>query len=145
MNYSKLLEKYNDMSLYSFIILPECMEEAVVDIGQIMKINVERETAMEIIENEDIKGANKIACFIAAKDKRRFIFIDCNQKSDLYEVYIKCLKKESDEVNRIIDKWFDITAKEYGLPTGDKPIDWLHDEKYKLNPLLDSLKFNGII
>ena len=31
MNYNELLEKYDDMVLYSTIMLPESIEEAIID------------------------------------------------------------------------------------------------------------------
>lgn len=145
MNYEKLLEKYNDMVLYSTIMLPECIEEATIEIGNSMRIDIEREKIKNIIENKDIIGVNKVGFFFAQSDNRRFVFIDCNKKSDLYEIYVKCLKHESAKVNKIINKWFYMTADEYGLPKEEESVDWLHDEKYDFNPFKDALQFNKLI
>ena len=145
MNYNELLEKYDDMVLYSTIMLPECIEEATIDIGNSIKIDIEREKIKNIIESKEIIGVNKVGFFFSPNDKRKFIFIDCNKKSDLYEIYVKCLKQESTEVNKIINKWFYITADEYGLPKEEDTIDWLHDKKYKFNPFENALKFNKLI
>lgn len=144
MDYNKLLEEYDDMVLYSTIMLPECIEDIVIDIRHIMNIDVDRQEVEQIIKNEDIIGPNKVGCFISEYDKRKFIYIDCQQKSDLYQVCIRCLKGESNEIKRIISKWYDITADEYGLPKGNDLIDWMHDDE-EINPLLDSLEFNRLI
>lgn len=140
MNYKKLLEKYDDMVLYSTIMLPECIEEATIDIGNVMRINMDRQEITKIIENEDIIGINKVKFFIAENDNRRFIYIDCHQKSDLYKICVRCLKKESKEVNVVVNKWYDMTAGEYGFPKGTDLLDWMNNKEEEINPFISSLK-----
>lgn len=52
-------------------MLPECIKEATIDIGNVMRINMDRQEITKIIENEDIIGINKVKFFIAENDNRR--------------------------------------------------------------------------
>lgn len=145
MNYNELLDNYDDMVLYSTIMLPECIEDTVIDVGNVMGIYVEEQEIKKVIENDDIIGIHKVKLFLAEKDKRRFIYIDCQQKSDLYQICIRCLKEESKEINSIINKWYDVTADEYGLHKGRELIDWMNAEEEEINPFKSSLNFNKLI
>lgn len=144
MEYQRLLERFDDMSLIVTLILPEHTVDVIKQIGKTMNIAINPEQLIAVLESSDTKWKNKVCYF---EREREFVYIDCHKPQDMHQVIIRCLSSEKEKIYNSFYQWVKLRQELYGQPINNDIIDWMHPaEKYEkvINPLLASLQYNEI-